>query len=56
MKIIIETERLILREHHAGDAENAYLLNLDPDVIKHTGDEAFASIEEARTFLINHEH
>ena len=54
MKIIKETERLILREHNAADAENAYLLNLDPDVIKYTGDDAFTSIEEARTFLINY--
>lgn len=56
MKIIIEIEHLILREHNAGDAEKAYPLNLDPDVIKHTGDDAFASIDEARTFLINYEH
>ncbi len=56
MKIVIETERLILREQTVDDAENAYLLNLDPDVVKYTGDAAFASIEEARNFLLNYSH
>ncbi|MEZ4804076.1 MAG: GNAT family N-acetyltransferase [Bacteroidia bacterium] len=51
MKIIIETERLFLREMTEVDAENAYLLNSEFDVIKYTGDEAFSSVEEARTFL-----
>ena len=31
--IILETERLYLREITANDAEKIYLLNLDPDVI-----------------------
>ncbi|MBA3663094.1 MAG: GNAT family N-acetyltransferase [Bacteroidetes bacterium] len=52
--IIAETERLILREMSAEDAEQAYLLNLDPEVIKYTGDEPFKTIEEARTFLENY--
>lgn len=56
MKMVLETERLVLREHTIGDAENAYLLNLDPEVIKYTGDESFKSIEEARTFLGNYNH
>ena len=51
---ILETERLLLREKTVADAENAYLLNLNPEVIRYTGDDPFASIEEARTFLENY--
>ena len=53
---IQETERLYLREMNAADAENAFLLNLDPEVIKFTGDEAFKNIEIARKFLENYDH
>ncbi len=49
--MILETERLYLREMQPSDAENAYLLNLDPEVLQYTGDEAFKSVEEAETFL-----
>ena len=38
------------------DAENAYRLNLDPDVIKYTGDKSFQSVEEAKEFLLNYKH
>ena len=38
------------------DAKSLYLLNLDPDVIKYTGDAAFESIEEASMFLKNYDH
>lgn len=53
---ITETERTYLREITKEDAENAYLLNLDPEVIKYTGDVSFESIEEARTFLEGYDH
>lgn len=53
---LFETERLYLREMTAEDAENAYNLNRDPEVLKYTGDEPFESIEEARTFLANYDH
>lgn len=56
MNIITTTTRLYLREKTTDDAENAYLLNLDPDVIKYTGDPPFESIEAARTFLENYNH
>lgn len=55
-KIILETERLFLREISVEDAENAYLLNIDPDVIKYTGDGPFESVEEAGIFLKNYDH
>ena len=54
--IILETQRLSLREMTPDDAENAYLLNLDPDVLKYTGDAPFGSIEEARNFLLKYDH
>lgn len=56
MKIIAETERLILREFTILDAENFYLLNLDYEVIKFTGDLAFESIESAKLFIENYDH
>ena len=54
MKKIIETNRLYLRELSVADAENFYLLNADEDVIKYTGDKAFESINEAKSFLENY--
>ena len=53
---ILETERLFLREITVNDAETAYLLNLDTDVIKYTGDKSFDSIESARQFLTSYDH
>ena len=53
---ILETERLYLRELTIRDAENFYLLNLDPDVIKYTGDNSFKSIDEAKSFLSQYDH
>ncbi len=54
--MIVETERLYLREMKPEDAQNAYLLNLDPEVIRYTGDGPFGSIEEAQIFLRNYDH
>ncbi len=54
MKHIIETERLILRNFSLDDAQNLYDLNLDPDVLKYTGDRTFDSVNSARTFLKNY--
>lgn len=56
MEKIIVTERLWLREFNPGDAESFYLLNLDPEVIKFTGDDSFKNIEEAEKFLLNYDH
>jgi len=53
---ILETERLYLRRMTIEDAENIYLLNLDRDVVKYTGDQAFESIETAKMFLANYNH
>jgi ribosomal-protein-alanine N-acetyltransferase len=55
MKIVLETPRLFLREITVEDAESVYLLNHDPDVIKYTGDNAFESIEAAKSFINNYD-
>lgn len=54
MKKIIETNRLYLRELSVADDENFYLLNADEDVIKYTGDKAFDTVIEAKSFLENY--
>jgi ribosomal-protein-alanine N-acetyltransferase len=53
---VIETERLYLREMTVEDAENLYLLNLDTEVIKYTGDKSFENIENAKIFLQKYDH
>ncbi len=54
MKQILETSRCFLRELTVDDAENFYLLNLDFEVVKYTGDVSFSSIAEAKSFLENY--
>ncbi|HEY0751500.1 MAG TPA: GNAT family N-acetyltransferase [Chitinophagaceae bacterium] len=54
--IITETDRLILREFHASDAEDMFHLNADPDVIRYTHNLPFKSISEAREFILNYTH
>lgn len=51
MKLILETNRLLLREFNLEDAKSLYELNLNPNVIKFTGDIAFGNIQEAENFL-----
>lgn len=54
MNHILETDRLFLREWNIKDSENLYQLNLNPNVVKYTGDKAFESIAEAENFLANY--
>lgn len=54
MKKILETNHLLLRAFDICDAENFYQLNLNPNVIKYTGNSAFKDISEARKFLENY--
>ena len=54
--IVIETERLYLREFVTGDASSLYQLNLDEEVMRYTGDEPFASPDNARLFIENYDH
>ena len=55
MKPILETPRLLLRELHPNDAAQFYQLNLNPNVIKYTGNAAFKDVEEALQFLENYQ-
>lgn len=55
MKQILETNRLLLRELNPNDAENFYRLNLNPNVIKYTGNSSFKNTQEARDFLENYQ-
>ena len=54
MKPIVETDRLLLRELNMTDAKDFYALNLNPNVVKYTGDRAFKNISEAEIFLSNY--
>ena len=54
MKQILETDQLLLREFSIEDAENFYQLNLNPNVVKYTGDKAFKNSMEAENFLIHY--
>lgn len=55
MKPILETPRLFLRELDPNDAEQFYQLNLNPNVIKYTGNTAFANVGKAVSFLENYQ-
>jgi len=54
MKPLIETERLQLREFDIADAEYLYYLNLNPNVIRYSGDKHFQTIQQAEDFLLNY--
>lgn len=47
MKKPIETERLLLRELLASDAESMLELNSDPQVMKYTGDKPFTHLDQS---------
>lgn len=49
--LITETSRLELREFEDNDAQNLFLLNSDPEVIKYTGDKPFETVGAAKLFL-----
>ncbi|MFC5269818.1 GNAT family N-acetyltransferase [Adhaeribacter terreus] len=53
-KFILETDRLLLREIGPEDARKMYELNLDPEVIKYTGDPPFESELAAENFIRNY--
>ncbi len=54
MKIIIETDRLYLREFILTDGIHFFELNNDEEVLKFTGDEPFKSEVEATNFILNY--
>jgi len=55
VRIILETNRLLMREFSEEDAIGMYELNKDPEVIRYTGDEPFASVETARDFIVRYD-
>jgi hypothetical protein len=54
MKVIIETERLIVREYVEDDAEAFFRLNSNPEVLLFVPDAGLANVEEARKILMEH--
>jgi [ribosomal protein S5]-alanine N-acetyltransferase len=51
MIYIDSTERLLLRELIEDDYKDLFALNKDPEVLQHTGDAPFSSLQDAQKFL-----
>ena len=49
--IILETERLIIREHVLSDAPFFFTLNSNFNVVKYTGDVSFNNLKEAENIV-----
>ena len=54
MKVILETDRLLLSEYVEEDAEAFFKLNSDPEVLRVVPDKALLNVEQARQLLIDH--
>jgi RimJ/RimL family protein N-acetyltransferase len=54
MKVILETDRLRLREYVEEDAEAFFKLNSDPEVLRFVPDKALLNVEQARQLLLDH--
>ena len=54
MKVILETDRLFLREYVEEDAEAFFKLNSHPDVLRFVPDKRLLNVEQARQTLIDH--
>ena len=54
MKVILETDRLFLREYVEEDAEAFFNLNSDPEVLRFVPDKRLLNVEQARQILIDH--
>jgi ribosomal-protein-alanine N-acetyltransferase len=54
MKVILETDRLLLREYVEDDAEAFFELNSDPQVLRFVPDKGLLNVEQARQILIDH--
>ena len=52
--MILETDRLLLREYVEDDAEAFFRLNSDPHVLRFVPDKQLLNIEQARQILIDH--
>ena len=54
MKVVLETDRLLLRQFTEEDAEAFFKLNSDPEVLRFVPDKALLNVEQARQILIDH--
>ena len=54
MKIIFETERLLVREYVEEDAAAFFKLNSDPEVLRFVPDKPLPDVEQARQMLVDH--
>ena len=54
MKVILETDRLLLREYVEDDAEAFFRLNSDPEVLRFVPDKWLLNVEQARQILVDH--
>ena len=54
MKVILETERLLLREYVEEDAEAFFKVNSDPEVLRFVPDKRLLNVEQARQILVDH--
>ena len=54
MKMILETDRLFLREYVEDDAEAFFRLNSDPEVLRFVPDKRLLNVEQARQILVDH--
>jgi RimJ/RimL family protein N-acetyltransferase len=54
MKVILETDRLLLREYVEEDAEAFFKLDTDPEVVRFLPDKPLLNVEQARQTLIDH--
>ena len=54
MKVILETDRLFLREYVEDDAEAFFRLNSDPEVLRFVPDKRLLDVEQARQILVDH--
>jgi RimJ/RimL family protein N-acetyltransferase len=54
MKVIHESDRLLLREYVEEDAEAFFKLNTDPGVVRFVPDKPSLNVEQARQRLIDH--
>jgi RimJ/RimL family protein N-acetyltransferase len=52
----LRTERQLLRPMTPDDAQGMFDLNGDPEVLRYTFDDPFASLEAARAFLVDYQH
>ena len=54
MEVILETDRLLLREFVEEDAEAFFKLNSHPEVLRFVPDKPLRNVEQARQILLDH--